>query len=216
MGAGLLYVASFLIASGIQLIMSRMMDSRRTFIVGLSFLAGISIEILPGLYQNLPSWISPIFSSSLTFATIVAFTLNLIFRIGVSQKAVVELTPEMDVGAEIYRFLENQGAKWGARPEVIHEAKHIMRELVEALFMHNKTKGPVNIEALFDEYNLNLHTTYNGQTMDFPQSPPSEDELMKDPDSLARMSGFMIQFMAEKVTASANAGNCKVSIHITH
>ena len=149
-------------------------------------------------------------------ATITAFTLNLIFRIGVSQKATKELSPEMDVGAEIYRFLENQGAKWGARPQVIHEAKHIMRELAEALFMHDKTRGPVKIKALFDEYNLNLHTTYNGRPMEFPQSPPTEDELMLDSASLARMSGFMIQFMAEKVTATVNSGICKVSIHITH
>jgi hypothetical protein len=91
-----------------------------------------------------------------------------------------------------------------------------MRELVEALFMHDKTQGPVQIEALFDEYNLNLHTTYNGQPMEFPQSPPSEEELMGDTNSLARMSGFMIQFMAEKVTATTNSGICKVSIHITH
>jgi NCS2 family nucleobase:cation symporter-2 len=216
MGAGLMYVASFLIASGIQLIMTRMMDSRRTFIVGLSFLAGISVETLPGLYQNLSSWASPIFNSSLTMATLTAFTLNLIFRIGVSQKASIELAPEMDVGSEIYRFLENQGAKWGARPQVIHEAKHILRELVEALFMYKKTKGPVHVEALFDEFNLNIHATYNGQPMEFPQSPPTEDELMLNPGSLARMSGFMIQFMAEKVTATVNSNICKVSIHITH
>ena len=82
--------------------------------------------------------------------------------------------------------------------------------------MHHKTKGPVHIEALFDEYNLNINATYNGQPMQFPQSPPTEDELMLDPGSLSRMSGFMIQFMAEKVTASVNANICKVSIHITH
>jgi NCS2 family nucleobase:cation symporter-2 len=140
----------------------------------------------------------------------------LIFRIGVSQKAFMELSREMDAGAEIYRFLENQGAKWGARPQVIHEAKHILRELVEALFLHDKTKGPVHIEALFDEYNLNINATYNGQPMEFPQSPPTEDELMLDPGSLSRMSGFMIQFMAEKVTATVNSKICKVSIHITH
>jgi hypothetical protein len=52
--------------------------------------------------------------------------------------------------------------------------------------------------------------------MEFPQSPPTEDELMLDPGSLSRMSGFMIQFMAEKVTATVNANICKVSIHITH
>jgi NCS2 family nucleobase:cation symporter-2 len=216
MGAGLLYVASYLIASGIQLIMTRMMDSRRTFIVGLSFLAGISLEVVPALHQNLPAWADSIFGSSLTVATLVAFSLNFIFRIGVSQKASLLLSSQLDVGAEIYRFLEGHGATWGARQQVIHEAKHILRELVEALYMHAKTQGPVHIEALFDEYNLNIDVSYKGEPMEFPPSPPTEDELMLDKSSLARMSGFMIQFMAEKVTATVNSGLCRVSVHITH
>ncbi len=216
MGAGLLYVASYLIASGIQLIMARMMDSRRTFIVGLSFLAGISLEVVPALHQNLPAWAGSIFGSSLTVATIVAFSLNLIFRIGISQKASLSLSSQSDVGAEIYRFLESQGATWGARQQVIHEAKHILRELIEALYMHDKTNGPVHIDALFDEYNLNIHVTYKGEPMEFPGSPPTEDELILDKSSLARMSGFMIQFMAEKVTSTVTSNQCKVTIHITH
>ena len=216
MGAGLLYVASYLIASGIQLITARMMDSRRTFIVGLSFLAGISLEVVPSLHQNLPNWAGSIFGSSLTVATIVAFSLNLIFRIGISQKASLSLSSQSDVGAEIYRFLESHGATWGARQQVIHEAKHILRELIEALYMHDKTDGPVHIDALFDEYNLDIHVTYKGEPMEFPESPPTEDELMLDKSSLARMSGFMIQFMAEKVTSTVNLSLCKVIIHITH
>lgn len=215
MGASLLYVASYLIASGIQLIMSRMMDSRRTFMVGLSFLVGISVDIIPGLHQSLPAWASPILSSSLTVATIIAFALNLIFRIGISQKASLSLTAEMDAGAEMYKFLENQGATWGARPAVIEEAKHVLRELVEALFMYKKTSGPVQVEALFDEYNLNIHVTYEGKAMEFPKSAPTEDELMSDPSSVSRMSGFIIQLFSEKVTSTANGDRCTVSIHIT-
>jgi len=215
-GAALLYVASYLIASGIQLIMTRMMDARRTFMVGLSFLAGISLDVVPELYQDLPSWAGPIFCSSLTVATIVAFTLNLIFRLGISQSATLSLTRQHNIGAEVYRFLENQGATWGARQQVIHEAKHILRELIEALFMHSKTEGPVHTEALFDEYNLNINVTYQGEPMEFPDSPPAQDELMHDKSSLARMSGFMIQFMAEKVTSTVESGTCKIHIHITH
>jgi xanthine permease XanP len=215
MGASLLYVASYLIASGIQLIMSRMMDSRRTFMVGLSFLIGISVDVIPGLHQSLPVWAAPIMSSSLTVATIVAFSLNLIFRIGISQKAGLSLSAEMDAGAEIYKFLETQGATWGARPAVIEEAKHILRELVEALFMYAKTKGPVQVEALFDEYNLNIHVHYEGKPMEFPKSPPTEDEIMTDRSSLSRMSGFIIQLFAEKVTSTADGDRCTVGIHIT-
>jgi NCS2 family nucleobase:cation symporter-2 len=216
MGAGLLYVASYLIASGIQLIMTRMMDSRRTFIVGLSFLAGISLDVVPVVYENLPAWASTVFSSSLTVATLVAFGLNLLFRIGISQKATLLISPDGEVGAEVYRFLDYHGATWGARHQVIHEAKHILRELVEALFDFNKTHSPVHVEALFDEYNLNLTVTYRGELMEFPQSPPGEEEFIADRSALARMSGFMIRFMAEKVTATSNSDSCKVSINITH
>jgi anti-sigma regulatory factor (Ser/Thr protein kinase) len=126
------------------------------------------------------------------------------------------LSPQLDAGAEVYRFLENQGATWGARQQVIHEAKHILRELIEAVYMHAKTNGPVHIEALFDEYNLNIDVTYKGEPMEFPGSPPTEDELMLDKSSLARMSGFMIQFMAEKVTSTVNSNLCRVTIYITH
>ena len=183
--------------------------------VGLSFLVGISVEVIPGLHQSLPVWAAPILSSSLTVATIVAFSLNLIFRIGISQKASLSLPAEMDAGAEIYRFLETQGATWGARPAVIEEAKHILRELVEALFMYAKTKGPVQVEALFDEYNLNIHVHYEGQPMEFPKSPPTEDEIMTDRSSLSRMSGFIIQLFAEKVSSTADGDRCTVTIHIT-
>jgi xanthine permease XanP len=215
MGASLLYVASYLIASGIQLIMSRMMDSRRTFMVGLSFLIGISVDVIPGLHQSLPPWAAPVMGSSLTVATIVAFSLNLIFRIGISQKASLSLSAEMDAGAEIYKFLENQGATWGARPAVIEEAKHTLRELVEALFMYGKTAGPVEVEALFDEYNLTIHVNYEGKPMEFPKSPPTEDEIITDRSSLSRMSGFIIQLFAEKVTSTPDGDRCTVTIHIT-
>jgi xanthine permease XanP len=215
MGASLLYVASYLIGSGIQLIMSRMMDSRRTFMVGLSFLAGISVDVIPGLHQSLPVWAASIMSSSLTVATLLAFSLNLIFRIGISQKASLSLSTDMDAGAEIYKFLETQGATWGARPAVIEEAKHTLRELVEALFMYGKTTGPIEVEALFDEYNLNIHVRYKGDPMEFPKTSPTEDELMSDKTSLSRMSGFIIQLFAEKVTSTADGDHCTVSIHIT-
>jgi hypothetical protein len=82
--------------------------------------------------------------------------------------------------------------------------------------MYDKAKGSVHVETLFDEFNFNINATYNGQPMEFPQSPPTEDELMLDSSALARMSGFMIQFTAEKVSATLNANTCKVSIQITH
>ena len=216
MGAGLVYASSYIITIGMQLIVSRMMDSRRTFIVGLSFLAGISLDIVPGIYKNLPTWGAPIFTSPLTVATVVALTLHLLFRIGVSQKATLEISSDQDTGDEIYQFLDNQGATWGARPQVIQEAKYVLRELVEALFNFEITKGPVNLEISFDEYNLNMYVCYKGEIMEFPDHPPSTDDLLRDKSALVKMSGFMIGITAEKITTTRQLDMRKIHIHIIH
>jgi hypothetical protein len=81
--------------------------------------------------------------------------------------------------------------------------------------MYAKTTGPVEVEALFDEYNLHIHVNYEGQPMEFPKSPPTEDEIITDRASLSRMSGFIIQLFAEKVTSIADGDRSTVTIHIT-
>ena len=82
MGAILIFVTSFVIIAGFQILLTRPFTTRMAFVVGLSFIFGTSLEILPGLYSHVHPWLRPIFSSSLTFATILAIVLNQIFNIG--------------------------------------------------------------------------------------------------------------------------------------
>jgi xanthine permease XanP len=82
MGALVIFVTCFMIIQGIQILLGSNMNTRKTFVIGLSFIFGLSAIILPDLYSRLPSWMSPIFSSSLTLATVLAILLNQIFHIG--------------------------------------------------------------------------------------------------------------------------------------
>lgn len=82
MGAIVIFATCFMIISGIQILMSSKMDTRKIFVIGLSFVFGLSLIILPDLYSRVPSWMSPIFASSLTLSTVVAVILNQIFNIG--------------------------------------------------------------------------------------------------------------------------------------
>jgi len=81
MGAIVIFVTCFMIISGLQILLTSKMDVRKTFIIGISFVFGMSVIILPDLYQGLPNWLSPIFSSSLSLATILAIILNQLFNI---------------------------------------------------------------------------------------------------------------------------------------
>jgi len=80
MGAILVYAISFMVLSGIQIILSSGMDTRKTFIIGLSFVFGLSLDITPSLYADVPGWLHSLFDSSLTLSTVLAISLNQILR----------------------------------------------------------------------------------------------------------------------------------------
>lgn len=79
MGAIVIFVTSFMIMSGVQIIMGSGIDTRKTFIIGVSFIFGLSIDILPSIFSDMPYWIRPFMDSPLTLSTILAVILNQLF-----------------------------------------------------------------------------------------------------------------------------------------
>jgi NCS2 family nucleobase:cation symporter-2 len=89
MGAILIFVTSFMILSGIQIILASKVDAQKIFVVGVAFVFGLSLDILPGLYAGITGWLRPLFSSSLTLATVIAVILNQVLRIRPARAPVV-------------------------------------------------------------------------------------------------------------------------------
>lgn len=81
-GAILVFVTSFMLISGINIITTTPLNIRRTFVVGVSIIFGLSVDIMPEAYSRLAPWIKPLFSSSLTLATVMAIILNQLLRLG--------------------------------------------------------------------------------------------------------------------------------------
>lgn len=82
MGAIVMFVASFMVMSGLQIILSSKPEARRTFVIGIPLLFGLSLQALPELYAGVVPWLRPLFDSPLTFATVLAVGLNLLLRVG--------------------------------------------------------------------------------------------------------------------------------------
>lgn len=75
-GAVLVFSACYMIMSGLQIITSEKMDYRKTFAIGLGVFAGLSHDVVPEVYANVPSYLSPIMGSSLSFSVVVAVLVN--------------------------------------------------------------------------------------------------------------------------------------------
>jgi NCS2 family nucleobase:cation symporter-2 len=86
-GAIVVFVICFMVTSGLQMIVSSKLDTRRIFTIGIAFCFGMSLDIVPALYAHVPSWIRPLFDSSLTLATVIAILLTQILRIGAEHKS---------------------------------------------------------------------------------------------------------------------------------
>ncbi len=80
MGAILVFVTSFMILSGIQIILGSGVDARKTFVIGVAVIFGLSLDIVPSLYAGIFGWMRPLFDSSLTLATVLAVVLNQLLR----------------------------------------------------------------------------------------------------------------------------------------
>jgi len=216
MGATLIYAVSFMIIAGFQIIMSRMLDARRTFLVGIPLIMGLSVDALPELYENVPTILQPIFSSSLSLAAVLVVLLNLIFRIGIAKRQQLVLKPGVDDADSIFGFMEKQGATWGARREVIYRAISALNELFEAVTSSKLAEGDIKVDVSFDEFNLDVEARYKGVPLVLPSARPSEEDLLRDDRAAISLSGFMIKRYANSVKIDQKDGICRVRLHFDH
>jgi len=216
MGAILVYVACYMILAGIQVITSRMLDARRIFVVGIALIFGLSVDMVPGLYRDVPDSIQPLFSSSLSVSTVLVVLLNLLFRIGITKRQFLELTPGVDDSQKIFEFMETHGGVWGARREVIMRATAAVNEFAETAAGLDLVKGKAQAEVSFDEFNLDVDIRYDGELMEFPAKRPTEEALLTDERAVASLSAFLIRQYADRVKAELASGRCRVQMHFDH
>ncbi len=215
-GATLIFAVSFMIVAGFQIMMSRMMDARKTFVVGASIIFGLSADMVPDLYLNVHPWIRPIFSSSLSLATVTAILLNLALRIGISKQAVLDLGAGTDSSDKIFDFMENQGRNWGARPEVIRNAIAAMNEFLEAASLIDLADTSIRMKVEFDEFKLDVAISYRGQALLLSPSRPTKEELKRDVQAAVRLSGYMIQQYADSIREERKGDMNVLFLHFEH
>jgi len=216
MGGALIFMVCFMVISGIQMMASRMIDVRKTFIIAVSLIFGLSVDIFPELYRHVHPFLQPLFSSSLAVTTLLAIALNLILRIGVGRKARLELTPGVDFSEKIFDFLDARGAAWGARPEVIRKAERALNEFVEMAAMGDGVRGAVRVEVEFDEFNLDLRIAYNGPAVEFPTQRPDMATFLTDPETARRFKAYLVRQFADRVSVKQEGETCTVALHFDH
>ena len=216
MGAALMFVAAFIIVSGLQIIASRLLDGRRTFVIGLSFIIAIAVDISPAFFRGLPASVQPLFGSSLAVGMLAAIMLNLIFRIGTAriQNLVLPVGP-VDMSA-LEQFMETTGASWGARRDVIDRATFNLTQSIETIAECCEPLGRLEVEAKFDEFNLDIRVSYAGPPLELPEKRPTNEEIIASEEGQRALAGFLLRRFADRVRATHVNGRSTILFHFDH
>lgn len=216
MGAALMFVAAFIFVNGLQIIASRLLDVRRTFVIGLSFISAIAVDISPAYFKTLPAALAPLVSSSMVTGMVMAILLNLVFRIGTRQVQRLEIAAGQIDPRALGEFMDACGASWGARRDVIERAKFNLQQSIETLASSGLADGPMLAEASFDEFNLNIRVSYEGAPLELPEHRPSDDEIMESDEGERKLAGFMLRKFADRVAATHRNGRSTVAFQFIH
>ena len=216
MVAALLFTIFFIVVNGLQVITSRLLDARRTLVIGAAIVAGMAIEVFPLIGSAAPPGLAPLVGSSFVFSTLVALLLNFLFRIGVKQTATFQVESAPVDPVELDQFLEINGATWGARRDVIDRAKFNLAQSLEVVLDSCDPQGPVDIAASFDEFNLDLRVSYVGPAIELPMRRPTNEEIMESEEGHRRLAGFMLRRFADRVSATHRNRRSTVLFHFDH
>jgi len=161
LGAILFYVATFIIRSGFSMLADRMLDTRRTITIGTALILGLSLDTLPALYRDLPTWFLQLLPSSLAVALFVGILLNFLFSIGQRRVATLHWNPT-DGYSPVAEFLRASAGTWGARIQLINRALLVAEEYcnIGALLVSKDTS--VRVRITYDEVCLKMHCDWHG------------------------------------------------------
>jgi NCS2 family nucleobase:cation symporter-2 len=215
-GAATLFTSAIIFINGLQIITSRLLDARRTFVIGLAFMAAMAIELYPAFFDALPAATQPFFGSSLVLGTMTALVLNLVFRLGVRRTQKLVVDPLHVDPAAIEAFMETHGAAWGARRDVIDRAAFDLAQSIETIVDSGVASGPLEIEASFDEFSLDLRVSYDGPPLELPEVRPSNEEIIASEEGARRLAGFMLRRHADRMQAAHKAGRSTILFHFDH
>ena len=216
MSSALLFTAVFITISGVQIISTRVLDSRRTLVVGMGMMTFFVVSIFPNVFSGAPIWAQPPLASPLVLATLVALALNLVFRLGIRRKVTMSVDPATVDYQEVANFVQRNAAIWGARRDVVARVEFAVQQAAEAIVEYCRPGGPIEIEIGYDEFDIDVTLTYPGLPLELTAVLPTHDEILASEEGARRLATFLISQRSDKMRSSASAGVATLALHFRH
>ena len=208
----MVFTASFMIAGGVQIIVSRNIDSRATYVVGVSLLLGLAREIFPA-YFKLASPLLHLFTGSMmSIGVMSAFLINLIFRIGATRSVTFEFEDADMPVADIEKLLRARGRGWSVPSDAIDRAvgttEQVMRHLVDASLM----TGSPSVTMTYNDVDLTISIHYQGVLLSLPNVGIRKHFLMEEESFSYGLAAFLTGVYPDRMEARSAGEDAEIRL----
>ncbi len=216
LGAALFFAAAFITVTGMSIVTQRLMDARRTLVVGAALVIGLSYDAAPQIFSGMPAQIRLLVSSSLVLAMVAALLLVAAFRIGTARQRQADWRAT-EGEAPLRDFARQAGAAWGARAEVVARLEEALEEVAHALPALMAPGSAAELTARFDEFNLDATLRWSGAPLLPAEGPPPSLDAVEDAALAARLAALLLRRAADRVTeAVLPDGRHELRLHYDH
>jgi NCS2 family nucleobase:cation symporter-2 len=213
MGATLFFTSAFVFTSGLQMITARLLDSRKIIVIGFSFALAMIADIYHDILAQAPVMFLPILDNALVLGTVCAVLLNLIMRIGVRKRVSIRFPPGGINREAVEQFLSEQGAHWAARGDILNRAAF---GVIQSLDVLGDLPGDTEIDASFDEFNLDVRIRYAGLPIVIPEQRPSPREIVASEEGERLLAGYLLRRSADRIGSRKSGEGSEIHLHYDH
>lgn len=170
--AMLAYVCCFMMASGAQLITTRMLDARRTFTVGAGLICGLGVLIAPDLFSH---WLPRALTTPVTAGAMAALILHALTQPFIIRSASFQVRPGAGMQQQILDQCTALGGAWGTKRDTMDRAGHCLLELSEVLA--ERGTPDIRVSARFADDRVELTLGWQGEPLPTASARPDADDL---------------------------------------
>jgi len=212
-GAALLVNSCFMIAGGIQVMVSRNVDSRVTYIIGFSLLLGLSREVFPAYFEQLPAFLHVFTGTLLSLSVLVAIMLNLLFRLGIRRTEMLDLEGSEVAPDKVAGFLSSKGRSWGIPRDLMDRSitttTQVFTHLQDARLIQGKSK----ITVSYDDVTLLIQIDYEGQLLSLPNVGIKKNDFLEEEAFAYGLADFLTGVYPDRFESSSRGQNATLRFY---
>ncbi len=213
-GAALVFNASSMFVGGVQIVTSRPITMRATFIIGVSFLFALSRQVYPQFFMALPPWAHQFTGSILTIGVISGVVLNALFLIGERRvQSVVVQSAGKDAVVQLEQLLKSKAKEWQLKPADLERAGHSIDELLRLIESGGHADGPLRANLSYDDFDLIVSVNYDGSLPYVASEQRLPAGMVEEQIFAVGLSGFLSAVVPDRFDSSCDDGHCQITLY---